>query len=381
LRILQSLGLRALGGAGGGGGARERFEVPTYRVDLEREEDLVEEVGRVRGYDRIPNALPALSSAPAADDPARRAASRAREALLAAGFDEAHNYAFVSPDELRALGAQRAAVRLKNPIAAELSVMRTTLLAGLLRNVKHNLRHGAEELRFFELGRAFFGVPSDGGQPAREPRLLALVAAGRRYPSHWSAPADAVDAYDLKGAVERVLAELGVAAASWSHADAPHLHPRNAAQVSVGEGGAAVLLGALGELHPAVAEALELPRGVQVCELDFDRVAAAASWERRYAPLPQQPAVLRDLAVVVDDALPHARIVEEVRAADADRWVESVQLFDIYRGAPVPEGKKSLAYAIRYRVFGRTLTAEEADGLHARIVERLAEKLGAERRA
>jgi phenylalanyl-tRNA synthetase beta chain len=205
--------------------------------------------------------------------------------------------------------------------------------------------------------------------------VVALVQLGRRSPLTWATGGEVADFHDLKAAVERVLGALGVAAAfEPAGRSIPWLHPRTSARL-VAAGGAD--LGVLGELHPRVAAAFELPRGVLAAELDAAALLAAARLVPGYRPIPRLPAVLRDLAVVVDEAVAAAAVAALVRE---EPLVEEVTLFDVYRGAPLPAGKKNLALAIRYRAADRTLTDAEADAAHGAILRRLGERVGAELR-
>jgi phenylalanyl-tRNA synthetase beta chain len=207
--------------------------------------------------------------------------------------------------------------------------------------------------------------------------MLAGVMYGARAPLQWGEPRAPIDFYDLKGAVEQVLEAACVRGASFAPGAANDvLHPRSACEVRFG----GKLLGTLGELHPAAAQKLDLPRGVYVFELDFDALVAAAQLVPQYQAVPRFPAVLRDLAVAVDEAVPAASVEETIRQAGGG-LVEEVVLFDLYRGEKIAAGKKSLAFAIRYRASGRTLTDEEANKAHALIVARLSERYGAELRA
>jgi phenylalanyl-tRNA synthetase beta chain len=357
------------------------WQVPSWRADVSIEEDLVEELVRTKGYDAIPETLPHGASDTPAEPADAQATGRIRRALEAAGFAEAVNFSFVAERELapfehriatgdgkgRALG-----IALKNPISADLSVMRTSLVPSLLRNVAHNLRQRIADVRLYELASIYHPHPNPKEMPSAESVEVAGVIAGRRSPLGWAAGSDAADFYDAKAAVGGVLEALGIAA-RWEAGGEGWTHPRHSAKVLAGED----VLGVVGELHPRVAAAFELPRGVLGFRLSLDALLRVARLVPRHRPIPRLPAVLRDLAVVVDDAATAASVEALVRE---EPLVESVTLFDVYRGAPLPAGKKNLAFAIAYRAADRTLTDAEADAAHGRIVKRLAEKLGAELR-
>jgi phenylalanyl-tRNA synthetase beta chain len=280
----------------------------------------------------------------------------------------------VAEKELAPFG-DAAVIRLKNPISADLAVMRTNVVASLLRNAAANLRQRVEDVRLYELARAYHPqAPASGDAPSTEAQEVAGVLLGRRSPVGWAAGGDVVDFYDAKAAVEGVLASLGIAGARFeAHGRGGWLHPRTSARVGAG----AETLGEVGELHPRVAAAFELPRGVLAFRLSFDALARAARLMPQYRGVPRFPAVLRDLAVVVQDEVQAEAVLAAVRE---EPLVEDATLFDVYKGAPIPAGKKNLALAIRYRASDRTLTDAEADAAHARIVKRLVAAVGAELR-
>ncbi len=350
------------------------FRVPSWRPDVSAEEDLIEEIARHTGYDAIPETLPRATGEALAPPREAQVIERVRQALEAAGFCEAVNFSFVGGQDLARLGAEpagRALIALKNPISADLAVMRTSLVPSLLRNVAFNLRQRVEDVRLYELANVYGprpeGVSTDA--PAREDLRLAGVMLGRRHPAGWGVGRELVDFYDLKAALEGILAAAGVAPIEWRPGAEAWLHPRASASLAAaGPGGEREVLGWAGEIHPRTAQAFELPRGAMAFDLSFSALARLARPVALHRGVPRFPAVLRDLAVVVSEAVPAAEVVARV---SQEALVEAVTLFDVYRGAPVPPGKKSLALAVRYRAAERTLTDAEADAAHARIVERL----------
>jgi phenylalanyl-tRNA synthetase beta chain len=371
-RILGGLGFTERDSDGEGAS----WEVPSWRVDVSIEEDLVEELVRTIGFQAIPETLPRLALDSPAVPPRLEAEGRTRAALEGLGFREVLSYAFVPPQDLEAFEPGVRPVALRNPISAELAVMRTSVVPSLLRTAAHNRRQGRDAVRLYELATAFRPrAGADRDPPALERPVVAAVLTGRRSPLSWAAGGEPSDFHDLKGAAEAVLAALGIdaifeqagRAVSW-------LHPRAAALVRTRSGG---MLGALGEIHPRVAAAFDLPRGVLALELDGAALLEAARLVPGYRPIPRLPAVLRDLAVVVGEPVAAAAVSA---AIGEEPLVEEVTLFDVYRGAPLAAGTKSLALAIRYRAPDRTLTDAEADAAHARIVERLRRVVGAELR-
>ena len=358
------------------------FRVPSWRLDVTREEDLIEEIIRLRGYDAIPETLPPISSDTPAPPRDAQVTERARQALEGAGFSEAVNFSFVAPADLKPLakGGAPAGIALQNPISADLAVMRSSVLPSLLKGLAYNRRQRVEDVRLYELASIYLPRRADaeGDAPAHEELRLAGVASGRRHPVGWSAGGDPVDFPDLKGALEALLEGLGIDGARWAHGGPSWLHPRSATTIEWRDpGGVARVLGVAGEVHPRVAEAFDLPRGVFAFDLSFEELRRAAVLVRGHADVPRFPAVLRDLAVVVADDVDARAVLDAVRA---DTLVEDVTLFDVYRGPPIPDGRKNLAMAIRYRAVDRTLTDADADAAHGRIVERLRREVGAELR-
>jgi phenylalanyl-tRNA synthetase beta chain len=359
------------------------FQVPSWRVDVSLEEDLVEEIVRTKGYDAIPETLPTNALGAPADAPEEQAVARVRAALESAGFSEAVNFSFVAARELEPFehpvvtgdGSGRAlGVALKNPISAELSVMRTSLVPSLLKNVAYNRRQRVEDVRLYEIASVYHPHPDPKDRPTAESVEIAGVLAGRRSAPGWSVGSEALDFYDAKAAVAGVLEALGVEA-RWRADAGPWMHPRNSA-VLLGADGEDEL-GVVGELHPRTAAAFELPRGVLAFRLSLDALVRRMVLVPQYRQIPRLPAVLRDLAVVVDDAVAAAAVEALVRE---EPLVEAVTVFDVYKGPPLPPAKKNLAFAISYRAPDRTLTDADADAVHERIVNRLRERLGAELR-
>jgi phenylalanyl-tRNA synthetase beta chain len=388
--ILERLGFRCLSEDAGEG----TFEVPTFRTEMTREVDLIEEVARIHGYDAIPATLPARrpEPEPEAEAPAAHVGAvvgRLREAAAAAGCREVVNYSFLSEDEVRAvLAADESDVdrregrllRISNPLSAEQSVMRTTVLVSLLSNLRHNRRFQRGDLALYEIGRVYLADP---GGLVHEPTRFAAIFSGRRAPVAWTTGDEKVDFYDAKGLVEAALARAGLHSRDVrfvpSAAALPWLHPGSACRVETVDGKD---LGWLGEVHPLVAERLDVPRGVMAVELEVDAIAGVARLVPEYAGVPRFPAVLRDLAVVVDAGLPADRVRAALEAPlpeaeSAGIRVVEATLFDVFTGPQVGEGKRSLAWAIRYQAEDRTLTETEAAGVQEALVTRLERDLGA----
>ena len=358
---------------------RLSFQIPSHRGDLEREVDLVEEVARLHGYERLPSTLPASSSVGKAHTPTLGWASQVRDTLAGCGLSEAINYSFISADDLACcrLGEDHPlgrSIPLQNPLSAEMAVMRTTLLPSLLRGCALNASRRVESYRVFELSQAFF--PGSGDTGAEERGRVSGVLMGFLEEHLWSEAADPPDFFDVKGVVETLCEALRVPLEHWQPADHPTFHPlRAATPVS---GGAS--LGVVGEIHPAVVKAFNLPEAVVAFELDAEALRAAQRPSVDFSPLPRFPAILRDLAVVVGEGTSAASVEEVIREAGGP-LLEASNLFDVYTGEPIEEGKKSLAFSLTYRAADRTLTDEEAAEVHAEVIARLEVALGASLRA
>ncbi|MGF1469947.1 MAG: phenylalanine--tRNA ligase subunit beta [Sandaracinaceae bacterium] len=352
---------------------RWRVTVPTFRPDLTRPEDLVEEVARIEGYDKVPTEVPAVRPSGRGYGEGYRFDRALRRAAVATGLLEARTFAFVSPEELARARVPTEAVPLANPLSEERSVMRTSLVPALLGAVGRAQRHQAASARLFELGRVF----RRGERLPEERAELVFVLAGPRQP--WFQDEGPVDFFDGKGVATSIV-ETAFGAALEAEADesleeeAPYLHPRRRARLRIG----GQPVGVLGELHPDVADAFDLDGRVVVglIAADATRAALAARGLPQAEELPRYPAVQRDVALVVEDNLPMRRVAEAIREAGAG-LVETVELFDVYQGASIPDGRKSLAFRIVYRDVEATLTDKKVDKAHGKVLKALQDSLGA----
>jgi phenylalanyl-tRNA synthetase beta chain len=334
-------------------------EIPPWRSDVGREADLIEEVGRHVGIDRIPSTVPASRVAEGLR-PAQVATRAVREALVGAGLTEVINYAFVSDAEAGPHAPPR--LRLANPLSEEQGVLRSSLvMPGLVSTLRANLRQGRRDVRVFELGRVFGAAPHG---PAEESRVAVLLS-GAMAP-HWKSEPRAADFYDAKGVVELLGRRLGVGAFTFEADGAPgFLHPGKAAVVSL-EGRPR---GYVGSLHPDVAEAWELRDEAVVAELELG-VLTAPPPPVRVRPLPRSPAVARDLSVIVDEAVTAAQIEARIWAAAGD-LLRDVSVVKRYAKPPIPPGKASVTLSLVYQDPGRTLTGEEVQASVDRVVAEL----------
>lgn len=360
-----------------GGGTDERFVVtpPSYRFDIEIEEDLIEEVARLYGFDNIPAHPPVARAAMRVQPESERSLHELRAALAAAGYEEVVNYSFVEADWEQDFAGNADPIRLLNPIASQLAVMRSSLIGSLVANVRYNVNRKLARVRVFEVGRVFLrapGAPDADLEVAgiRQPVRIGAAAFGPAFEEQWGVPARPVDFFDVKGDLEALIAPL---AARFVPARHPAFHPGRCARVEIG----GVVAGWLGELHPAWQQKYDLPAPVIAFEID----AAALSRVPvpRYREVSKFPSVTRDLAVVVDEAVP-ARDLQEALESALPHLVRAVRLFDVYRGPNIEKSGKSLAFRVVMQHTARTLTDAEVDAAMAELEQLLSSRFGAKRR-
>jgi len=367
-----------------GFGVQERGEelvvsVPGWRrFDVEGRADLAEEVGRIAGFDLVPATMPtgALPAPRPDGDHGFADEMHARRTLAAAGLQEVVTFSLVSPTLANELVVEssadadgHAAMQIANPQSIENSVLRPTLLGSLLFAVRSNLRQ-RDRVLLYELAHTWHG--SLAVEP-EERRHVGIAVVGPRYPRHWLVGDDSLDFFDLKGMVETLCSAFG-ASAVYTPSQHPSLHPGRTADVCAG----GQRLGVLGQLHPTIAQRFDLDGSpIFVAELDFERLLAVARPLQGVQTPSRFPPADRDIAVVIDEATPHAEVEAAIRAA-AGPLVETVRLFDVYRGEPIAAGRKSLAFALRYRASDRTLEDDEVTAAHARVEAALGDRFGAE---
>jgi phenylalanyl-tRNA synthetase beta chain len=349
-----------------------RVVPPSYRGDITREIDLIEEIGRLYGYHRIPVETPQMSILPEQQRPKPPLIDLVTDILVGLGFYEVITYSFVSPHSLQSLALPSDDVRLqalvlRNPLAESQSVMRTSLLPGLLEAVGYNLSHANRDIKIFE-ARAIY-CPRDGDKLPEERQVLAGALIGAAVGDGWNSPRQEADFYYAKGCVERILSELHSLPPTFvSSKDTPYVHPGKGAVIQIAD----KAIGVVGELHPRVAETFGLPPGVFIFELDLAALSDGYLQTITFTPLPRFPSIMRDVAVVVDERIAAGELMRVIRGADT-RTIESVEIFDCYQGDPIPAGRKGLAFRIQYRSVERTLTDDEVNGFHQKVLDRLAQ--------
>jgi phenylalanyl-tRNA synthetase beta chain len=350
---------------------RIEVEVPGHRVDLAIEADLIEEVGRIGGYDRLPSTLPGVKQAGGLTLE-QRTRRRIRDLLAAAGSWEITSFSFVGASDLELFeDERRGGVRIANPISEDDAYLRTSLLPGLLRAARRNVAHHRTSVRLFEVGQTFL---SGEGSP-QEVERVAVVVTGPAA-EEWPGERREMDFLDAKGMLESLLAGLGIEGWSLSQLSFPPFHPARCTQIIVpGQ----PPIGELAEIRPRVTEAYDLPGRVAGFEVQTAPLVAASSSEVPYRAVSRFPPVRRDLAFVVDREVPAGAVRAALLEAAGD-LLDRALLFDVYEGEPLPPGKKSLAFSVDFRAPDRTLTDAEADQRVQVIAERVAAGLGGELR-
>lgn len=352
---------------------------PTFRPDLEREIDLYEEVLRLYGMDRIEPTLPGGAGRIGKRTVAEQKIQKINDTLRAAGLNETVTYSFAEPGDLDKLRMDKEGlgmpVELLNPLNAEQSIMRQSIIPGLLHSLAYNQNHGVKNVQLYEAGRVFFAA--EGKKKPKEKERVAAVLAGAMGDPAWNNTPAAFDFFDGKGIIESLLHELAtpkVRFKALSAEEAPHLQPGRAAQVLSG----GTVLGWVGEIHPLAADAFEATAPVVAFELDLDALVKTSQPARDYVDVPLFPAVTMDIALVVDEDVTNEKLMQVMRSAGG-KLLSSIQLFDVYRDEErLGAGKKSMAYALEYRSPDKTLTAEEVNKQHERLIKKTCGATGAE---
>jgi phenylalanyl-tRNA synthetase beta chain len=389
IESLQRLGLEIATAAGIGPSTGMRmphttvFRVPSFRVDLKREIDLIEEVARLYGVDKIPATPPRGAVGANPYDAVHDQLADARRILTGLGLFEAQGQTLIS-DAAAKLMAGDALVPLSNPLSSDMNVLRPSLLPGLLDALRHNLSHNTYDVALFEVGRVFnvaqasapagsAGV-SPAGCTTREERRVAIASTGQRASMFWSGDGrDAkFDVYDLKGLLEEFLEQFGLRGLTYARRPDSTALFLESATVHLGR----FQLGEFGQLLPPLARQYDLRDAVLLAELNLDLLLARRNPAKSFRPLPAFPAIRRDVAMILPEATTHEAVLQVVKQAKPAN-LETTELFDVFRGKNVPPGQKSMAYAFTYRHAERTLTDADVNVAHEKLVAQLKQRLQA----
>ncbi|HEU4509463.1 MAG TPA: phenylalanine--tRNA ligase subunit beta [Pyrinomonadaceae bacterium] len=374
VRILTGLGFERAGDSDG----RMSFKVPSWRIDVEQEEDLVEEVARHTGYEKIRSELPP-SNMSGEYQPSEMKQRSLRRALNAFGFDEAINFSFI-PQEARfdlipsIAGKGDTQKQLANPIIEDAAWMRSTLLPGLLASLRHNFNHGIRDVRLFEIGRIFSG--SEAQELPEEMMALGMVATGGALEENRAQPERELDFFDLKGALEAAVDWMNLSPLRFTEASARHLREGQAAGIQLADGTA---IGTIGRLAENIAASYKFRQPVYVLELDLTTLLNSQAKGIQYSPLPRYPSVVRDLSLLVNRNVALEEIFQAVndqRVADC----RSVKLVGTFEGGNIDPFKRSVTLRLEYRSDERTLRDEEVEERHSRLTSVLLETFAAEQR-
>ena len=384
-RILESLGfaVRRLGAWHAGApeaaapmsspGHSWQVQVPGWRLDVARPVDIVEEIGRHYGFEHLPSTFPAVEEPPALSDRRIARDARVRQALIGAGISEAITFAFIEESAAAPFLEGMPPVAIANPLSEKFTIMRPSALPGVIDAVSHNRRHGTRDVRLFEIGTRF--------SPLGETRGVAVAWTGAATPEHWSGGRREVDFFDVKGVAQLICAVMGVSC-DIVPVIKPYLVEGRSAEVQANNHA----VGVVGQLAPALAEARDLPAAdaVYVVEMNLDTLTAAAPRGVPFAkPLPRHPAVVRDIAILIDDTLSAETVRGTIRAAAASAHAAplvDVREFDRYHGRGIPEGKVSLALHLTFQAPDRTLTDAEVNAAMQAMITALSTTLGAVQR-
>lgn len=350
---------------------------PSYRVDITAGIDLIEEVARLRGYDGIAETLPQVSLLPPVKDKGRAMEKKVKDCLTMQGYHEIITYSFISPADLSNLNLppeddRLNALTILNPLTADQSCMRTTLIPGLCATVQKNISQKNLDLKLFEVGPVF--LRDSQAKLPRELKTVAGVLTGLYEEELWNRKPREADFYDIKGCVEHLLQDLHITHFSFEKSrKSPFLHELKSLDLVIDNHRA----GCCGELHPAILDRLNLSQRIYLFEISLSHLHHLCGAERTFRALPKYPPVYRDMALVLDDSIPAQRI-GQVLEKHKNKFIEEIRIFDYYRGSSIPTGKKSLGYRVRYQAYDHTLTDGEVNAWHEELVSVLCRELGAE---
>lgn len=351
-----------------------QVDIPSWRIDIEREIDLIEEICRLNGFDQIPATMPVAAVISDRPSPHQQLQRLVRDHFVTEGMNEIVTFSFIGPDSADKLGLatddpRRAGIRLCNPLAEEQSVMRTTLLPGLLETASRNMSFRSLDLRLLEMRRIY--VPKVGEELPHEPIWVAGLISGARFAEGWCQQSAETDFFDAKAVLENLFNRLQITNLRWD-AENPeaYYHPGKACRIFSGN----TFIGTLGELHPSVQASFELERICYCFELDFEALVSFYGKRQPIVPPSRYPESVRDLALLVPLEQAAEQLVACVNGLHLNE-LKSITLFDLYQGDNIPSGHKSVALRLRYRSLERTLTDDEVSALHQKVISTLTKKL------
>ncbi|QCX32935.1 phenylalanine--tRNA ligase subunit beta [Caloramator sp. E03] len=359
-RILESLKMKVEGDE------EFKIEVPTFRQDLKIKEDIAEEIVRIYGYDKIPNNKIKGEAVEAVWSLEQSLTRKVKNLMVGCGLYEAMTYSFVSPKVFNLVNLPenhelRNAIKILNPLGEDFSIMKTTGIPSMLECLSRNYKRDNEEAKLFEITKVY--IPSENPLPDEYEKLI-IGMYGK------------VDFFDLKGIVENLLDMLGIDKVEFEREeDNSIFHPGRAARINIRKKNA----GVFGEVHPDVAENYEIEERVYVAEIDLKTLFSASKSEKIYKPLPKFPAITRDIAMIVDENITVSELEKTIKKS-GNELIESIKLFDVYKGKQIPEGLKSVAFSITFRAEDRTLKDEEVNKIHESIIDTLKKKFNAQLR-
>lgn len=345
-----------------------KVKSPTFRSDINIKEDIAEEIVRIYGYNNVPYTMPLCEAEKSGKSEKQNLEEKTINTLINSGLNQSISYSFVSPKIFDKLliseeSELRKAVKIKNPLGEDFSIMRTTTLASAMESLARNNARGNNIVRLFEIGKVY--IPTEDSYELPEERNIVTLAMYGQ-----------MDYLDLKGVVENITDELGIEKISFKReSENSSFHPGKTAALYIGKEYA----GVLGEVHPDVAENYDIEERCYIAELNLDVLFKNAKLDKKYQPLPKFPAVTRDIAILVDEEI-LVQEIEDTIKKQGGAILESCNLFDVYQGKQIPKGKKSVAYAIIYRHKDKTLTDNDVNKVHDKILRSLQHKLGAELR-
>jgi phenylalanyl-tRNA synthetase beta chain len=348
--------------------------VPSFRVDIEREIDLIEEVARLNGFENIPVTMPKARVFSDLPPRRQRLEKRLKNLLADQGFNEVINFSFIAPEALDKLlleadDPRRVTVRLRNPLVEEQSVMRTTLLPSLLETAAKNMSYRELNQRIFELRRIY--LPKEGQELPVEPLFLAGLVTGRREADGWNQEKYPVDFFDIKGIVENIFSAFHLTDVLFASEKTENFfHPGKACNIILGD----KTVGSIGELHPDVQERFGIEQTAYYFEINVEHLAAHSKDILSVSPPSRFPDTIRDIAMLISDEVPFITVRECLNALRI-KEIEEVSIFDLYRGEHIPPGQKSIAIRLRYRSHDRTLTDDEVARLHERVTNHLLQEI------